>query len=334
MSLPPAADRLFDLPRRMTRDMVETTIAELRFRFQRQYGRPIGDLLTDLSEMRQLVFNPVAREERLRQTLTRLAAEDKSGPPPEHVPDLILLPVAHELWLVTPEARTAIPVLERCLKEASGDWCSVDDVDIHAAEHLLLDVTREWAHHRLDRTIQLQAGEGARMLPVAIAIPLLLIVNGNVGPERAMTQPKDPADQELLDHALVAPVRRFAEAIPGRTSDFSDRHLALYNGYALSEARRRLGDDLRLERIDTGGQHHPRKALYLAAGRQDATLSFLRRELLARGATPDQVEHAYDELVRAYGEVRPTLAAFGIVHDNPTNTRRTRSALIKAAAQP
>lgn len=320
MTFPPAPDRLFGLPRRMTPETLRSTIGELRHRFARQYGRSPDDVSADLQAMRELLFNPVAREERLRQTLSRLAAEDRSGPPPEHIPDLLLLPAGEELWLVTPEARVAIPVLERCLNECAAEWCYVDDVDIHAAEHLLLDVVRDWGRYRLDRTLQLQAGEAARMLPVAIAIPLLLIVNGNIGPTKAMRQPKELADQQALDQALVAPVRRFAEAISGKPSSFSDRHLALYNGYALSEARRRLGAALHLERADDPSQHHARKSLYIAEGRDEEVLDFLARELRARGVSPAKVEAAYQQLLEAYADARPTLAAFGIVHEDPSRT--------------
>lgn len=320
MTIPPAPDRLFDLPRRMSPDTLRATIGELRHRFERQYGRLPAALEADLQAMRDLVFSPVAREERLRKTLADLAAADRSGPPPEHISPLLLLPAVEELWLVTPEARVAIPVLERALSECSGDACFVDEVDIHAAEHLVLTATRSWARYRLERTLQLQAGEGGRMLPVAIAIPLLLVVNGNVGRENAMRQPKDVVDQETLDHALVAPVRRFAQAISGRPSSFSDRHLALYNGYALSEARRRLGDALRLDRIDDASQHHARKALYIAEGKADTVLDFLGRELATRGVDAETLAAAFRELVEAYTEARPTLAAFGIVHDDPTTT--------------
>lgn len=335
MTIPPAPDRLFGLPRRMSIETLRLTIGELRHRFERQYGRPPGDdIAADLQAMRELLFNPVAREERLRQALTRIAAQDRSGPPPEHIPELLLLRAGDELWLVTPEARVAIPVLERCLTECLGDWCYVDEVDAHAAEHLLLDVTRVWARYRLDRTLQLQAGEGARMLPVAIAIPLLLIVNGNIGPAKAMRQPKELADQQALDHALVAPVRRFAEAISGKPSSFSDRHLALYNGYALSEARRRLGAALRLDRVDDDpSQHHARKSLYIAEAQDGEVLAFLARELRARGVSAEDVSAAYGQLVDAYTAARPTLAAFGVAHEDPSRTQAIGQQLARSVGE-
>ena len=304
-----------------------TTVGELRHRFERQYGRPPEDIDADLEAMRDLLVNPVAREERLRNVVADLAAKDQSGPPPDHIPPLLLLP-AGEVWLVTPEARVAIPVLERSLAESTDEWCYVDDVDIHAAEHLVLQHTRDWARYRLDRTLQLRAGTGGRMLPVAIAIPLVLIVNGNIGSANALRQPKELADQQALDEALVAPVRRFAEAFGG-SGEFSDRHLALYNGYALSEARRRLGDSLRLDRLDSD-QHHARKALYIADGRDNEVVEFLGREMRARKLSPEDVSTAYGELVSAYAAVRPTLAAFGVVHEDPARTTAVLRRLVEA----
>lgn len=333
MTLPPAPDRLFGLPRRMSVDTLRLTLDELRLRFDLQYGRPPGDLDDDLQAMRQLLFNPVAREERLRQALATLAEQDRSGPPPDHIPELLLLRAGEMLWLVTPEGRVSIPVLERSLSESTGDAVYVDDVDIHAAEHLLLDVSRNWLRYRLDGILKLQAGAGARMLPVAIAIPLILLVNGNVGETRAMRQPKSLADQQALDQALVAPVRGFAEALSGRSAEFSDRHLALYNGYALSEARRRLGASLRLDRLDSDlNQHHARKALYIQDGDADGVIDFLARELRERGHSTDVVAEAYRILTDAYAQARPTLAAFGIVHEDPARTRSIGDRLLKAMA--
>jgi len=314
----------------MSRETVRMTIGELRHRFERQYGRPLGELTADLQAMRDLLYNPVAREERLRQTISMLADQDGSGSPPEHIPEVLLLPSGEDLWLVTPEARVAIPMLERALIESPGDWCYVDEVDIHAAEHLLLDVTREWWRYRLNRTLKLQSGDGARLLPVAIAIPLLLIVNGNIGSDQAMRQPKDPADQDALDVALAAPIRRFAEELAGG-GEFSDRHLALYNGYALSEARRRLGRALRLDRIDPDpSQHHARKALYIAESQDADILRFLERELRSRGVSATDAKRAYGALVDAYRDARPTLAAFGIAHEDPARTAAVGQQLVKA----
>src|SRR4051794_7027288 len=127
MTLPSAPDRLFDLPRRMSPDMVRSTISELEFRFSRQYGRPPGDLASDLQAMRDALFNPVAREERLRQVLTRMSDQDRSGPPPDHIPELLLLQASEDLWVVTPEGRISIPALERSIRESTGEWCFVDD---------------------------------------------------------------------------------------------------------------------------------------------------------------------------------------------------------------
>lgn len=301
-------------------------------RFTRQYGRAPADLEDDLRAMHEMLFNPVAREERLRRALSGLAQNDRSGPPPAHIPEVLLLPTPTGLWLVTPEGRAAMAVLERSLRECVEDPCFVDEVDIHAAEHLLLDITREWSRHRLNRTLKLQAGGGGRMLPVAMAIPLLLLQNGNIGFGRAMRQPKGLAEQQSLDEALATPVRRFAEALSGDGGEFDDRHLALYNGYALSEARRRLGDDLRLDRIeaDSGQQHHPRKALYIAAGREDAVLAFLGRELRARGVSPEASGSAFDALVKAYGTIRPALSAFGVAYEDPARTPIIRQRLINA----
>lgn len=77
---------------------------------------------------------------------------------------------------------------------------------------------------------------------------------------------------------------------------------------------------LHLDRVDDPAQHHARKSLYIAEGKDDEVLSFLARELRARGVSAERVAEAFHAFVDAYTQARPTLAAFGIVHEDPSRT--------------
>jgi hypothetical protein len=322
-----APQRLFDLPHRLQRPAVADLTSDIRTRFERQHDRPPGDLAADLELMHKTLFNPVAREERLRQTLTRLHDGLAFAPPPE-MPDTLATPFGEDSWLLTPEGRVALPCLERTLAAGRDEWCVVDEVDIHAAEHLLATTYRRWTRYRLDRVVSLAAGRDTRlMLPAAIATVLLLLVNGNVGPERALDQPKEQRDQALLDAAVVEPIRAFADAIATSNRARDARHWRLYNGYALSEARRRLGSALVLERIPDRVDD---KRLYIAAGSEAHIVHALARELRERQIPREQIADAFDQLTRAYTQVRPRLAAFGAAFERPSHTSQLRGQLLGA----
>lgn len=329
MSQLEAPHRLFELPFRMGRDFVSALSDDLRRRFEAQHQRPLGDPVADLALMRQAVFDPVAREERLRRELDGLRKRLAWEPPPG-TPELLALPISEEAWLLTPEGRLAIPALEAVLHGPEGESVSVDELDISAVEHTLAETYREWTRYRLGRVLTLRAGKDRPMLPAAIATVLFLLVNGNLGPEAALAQPKTPDEQARLDAAVTAPIERFAQAIDSgqRGSGADPRHLQLYNGYGLSEARRRLGNDIVLER-DPDDPESKSKRLYVAANAEARVIAALIKELAARKVAKEKVAAAFDQMVASYEEQRPQIAAFGVTNARPSRTQRLREELLE-----
>jgi hypothetical protein len=318
-----APQRLFDLPRRLSRDSVEAMILDLRVRWERQHDQPLGEVRDDLQLMRVLLFDPVSREERLRRELDRLRPRLAAPPPPE-MPTTLTLDIG-QAWIVTPEGRVAIPCLTRALASSREPQVAIDAYDIHAAEHALLVAYRGWLRYRLDRVLSLRQGEARPMLPAAIATVLLLLVNGNIGRDRAIAQPRDENDRRLLDEAVTAPLEAFARSIEA-AKRADPRHWSLYNGYALSEARRRLGNDLVLEPVP---DRPDSKQLFIADDAEQRVLDIVARELRGRSLGHEQVAEAFDRMLVAYQEVRPRLAAYTSVHARTSRTRRLREAVLE-----
>lgn len=319
-----APAKLFDLPRTMSRGTALAIHDDLVTRWQRQHDRPIGDLREDLQTMRQLLFDPVSREERLRREIARLRPLLTTEPPSET--SALLVRDIGSAWVVTPEGRVTIPCLATALGASREPTVVVDAYDIHAAEHLLSGVYRDWVTYRLDRVLSLSRGDATPMLPAAIATVLLLLFNGTIGRNHALVQPRSEEDRQRLDEALISPISAFARAIEAsRRADA--RHWSLYNGYALSEARRRLGDALVLERATADPDS---KQIYIAENAEDAVVDTLGRELRSRGVGRPQLEHALDAMLTAFEAQRPRLVAYGSASAKTSHIRRLRHQLVAA----
>ncbi len=313
----------------MDRQYVEELVEDLSRRFREQHERPLGEPLTDLKVMRGALFDPVAREERLRRELETLRTR-LDWPPPPRTPETITLPIGDDAWLITPEGRLAIPALTSALANQADDEVIVDELDISAAEHALATTYREWTRYRLGRVLSLREGRDRPMLPAAIGTTLFLLVNGNIGEEWALAQPKDAEKQRQLDSAVTAPIQEFVSAIdPGSRGPESDRrHLQLYNGYGLSEARRRLGSDIVLEKDPSTGEGKG-KRLYIRDGSEERITDALARELWARQVSPEILQEAIDRMLAVYEEQRPRIAAFGVSNAMQSRTRQLRESLLQ-----
>ena len=167
------------------------------------------------------------------------------------------------------------------------------------------------------------------MLPAAIGTTLFLLLNGNIGEKWALAQPKDEKRQRQLDSAVTAPIQAFVSAIDPNARPLSSdgRHLQLYNGYGLSEARRRLGSDIVLEK-DPHGEGKG-KRLYVREGAEARVTEALARELAGRRLRPTVLEDALERMVTAYEEQRPRIAAFGVSNAKQSRTKNLREDLLR-----
>ena len=312
----------------MGRSYVEELLSDLEKRFMEQHERGLGEPLDDLKVMREALFDPVAREERLRRELETLRGR-LNWPPPPKTPDTILLPIGDEAWLITPEGRLAIPALASALDNQDGRELIVDELDVSAAEHALATAYREWTRYRLGRVLTLREGRDRPMLPAAIGTTLFLLLNGNIGEEWALAQPKDVEKQRQLDSAVTTPIQEFVNAVdPSTQPPESDRrHLQLYNGYGLSEARRRLGSDIVLEK-DPDDSEGKGKRLYIREGSEGRVTEALVREVSSRHLSPMVLQDAWDRMLAAYEEQRPRIAAFGVSNARQARTRQLREDLL------
>lgn len=313
----------------MARSYVEELAHDLERRFTTQHERPLGEPLADLKIMRDELFDPVAREERLRRELEALRTRLNWAPPPG-TPEIIELPIGDGAWLITPEGRLAIPALSAALEGQGDEKVVVDELDISAAEHALASAYRDWTRYRLGRVLALREGRDRPMLPAAIGTTLFLLVNGNIGEEWALAQPKDAKRQKQLDSAVTAPIQKFVNAIDpsDRDQDFESRHLQLYNGYGLSEARRRLGSDIVLEK-DPRDSEGKGKRLYIKEGSEGRIVDALARELASRRVRREKLMEALDQMLTAYEEQRPRIAAFGVSNARQSRITQLREDLLK-----
>src|SRR5439155_4993387 len=137
----------------------------------------------------------------------------------------------------------------------------------------------------------------------AIGQVLFLLLNGSIGATNAVRLPDNPRDRLVLDEAIGDVVGAFADALspPSKERRRRRSHFSLYSGYALTEARRRLGN---LLSIDQAG-------VYLSLGSEVHVIQRLATELVRRGGdSVSRAPHALEAMEQAYVHARPTLAAF------------------------
>jgi hypothetical protein len=310
----------FGLPLAMPRQRAIVIVAALRVLWRRQTGRDFADLSRDLESLDRF-FDPLATGQRLRQ---RLALVDAGSEPiSSAIPPSCVAAIDESRALVTPEGRAVVECLDRAL-QGDGDPIVINQEWVAGLEHRLLDLYRSWSRRRLDDVLRLQRGEGPPMLPAAVGMVLLLLINGSTNESRAITRPDDPTHRRALDEAIARTVESFASAIsPGSRSL---EHFSVYSGYALTEARRRLSDHL---------ANSPER-LYVLPSHEEAVVRFLGRELARRSElSKERAAEAFDAFVREYHNNLPKLASLAGAYETPNRTGRIRSGLLSAfAARP
>jgi hypothetical protein len=291
---------------------------ELRVAWAAQTGGPPADLAKDLASLGRW-FDPKARGERLRRELASL---------PRSTPTLkepFILSAGEGRHLVTPEGRCLLELLASTPSEG-GRNITLSSLRASELEGVLLGVYRDWAQQRLRDVIALQAGNAPPLLPQAIGQVLLLLVNGSIAREHAMRVPERTNDARVLDEAQSSVVEAFAEALSPSPSmgRRRSRHMyALRSGYSLTEARRRLGAALVID-----PKTHD---IFIEGGAEDAVRDRVAEEIIRRnGRELERLPDALDALIAAYERARPTLAAYGQAHSNPSRPFAVRQSLLDA----
>jgi hypothetical protein len=86
----------------------------------------------------------------------------------------------------------------------------------------------------------------------------------------------------------------------------------------LTEARRRLSAQLSTD---------PAR-LFVRPNAEDEVIRFVARDLAKRRLPEARIAEAFDRMVDAYRESASALAAFGVGHERPADTRRLRERLL------
>lgn len=269
------------------------------------------------SDIKKAWFDPLARGARLRAALDALPLarevvgdlDDVNLRPP------LVLKIGPDRLIVTLEGRALADLLRDQLSN-SGDarrirlrWSDTD-----ATDAMLIEKYRELVLSKLDSVVRLRTGTAPPLLPQAIGQVLLLLLNGNIGADRGLRRPKSPSDQRAVDEAVAAMVSDFAERISPSKRGRAAGAYSLYSGYAMTEARRRLGSDLTLNPIA------------IAAGSRDRVIDRLITDLVRRGTSREDALDGLAALIAEYERRRPELALYGLAQGRPSDAAALRRA--------
>ncbi|WP_156697973.1 hypothetical protein [Nocardioides sp. Leaf285] len=278
-------------------------------------GRAAG--AKDQAAIRKAWFDPLARGARLR------AAIDSLPPVRDLVPHWDSLDLAAPLVLLVNDSRSLVSMeghafsqlLQQQLQahpQASRIRLRWSDTD--QADRALLDDYRSAVLTKIHSVIDLRVGGGAPLLPQAIGQILLLILNGNFGPEHALRRPSNPRDQAVVDDAVAQMVSEFAESLSPSKRGRTAGAYSLYSGYAMTEARRRLGSDL------------AENPVYLAVGSRQRVTDRLVADLRRRKVSAGLARQALEALIERYEVLRPSLAQYGLAQGKPSDAVQLREA--------
>lgn len=274
-------------------------------------------------------FDPLARGARLRGDLAKLPAASDAFTSNSLQIDLADLPgepfildAGGGRLLVTPEGGELIALVEPLLVQSdkSGvhlSWSATDEAD-----QRLLATYRLLSRQRIESVLRLQGGGAAPLLPAAIGQILLLLLNGNVGRSRALRRPDGSDDRAAVDEAVAAITGAFVDSLQlssgASNKGPSSAAYSLYGGYALTEARRRLGDDVAADPI------------FVADGAQERVMRRLASELARRDELNDErLGHAVDSLADAYTLHRPVLSSYGLAQGHPGAGAELRDLMVE-----
>ncbi len=312
---------LFGISGYLDRSQAEALTTLLRSAWTMTMGKPPADLEDDLEESRRW-FDPVAQGQRLRRDLALLPefpeGLDDPGPP-------LSFSLGPRRWLVTPEGRSVLDLLEHLPKDPSGHVLGYEQLAPY--ERRLALLYRRWSRHRLRSVVGLLAGTTKPLQVPAAGVVIALLVNRCTSDQRALTRFSSGSVRDVVDRAFFSPVQAFADILaPSKRRGRADARLV--SGWMLYEARRRLGEGLVV--VDARGGKDGK--VWMRPEAVAEIIDVVTRDL-ARGhrarATVEHFASAYDALVTELRHQLPALAGFGLVHERPPETTRLRERLLE-----
>ena len=153
----------------------------------------------------------------------------------------------------------------------------------------------------MHRVINMAAGADTALLPGPLGLIIMLLLEGAVGREAAVAR-AGTGDGDVVERAVIAGVVAFARTLdPSATWD--ERHFALYGGYALTEARRRLSAIIIEPPSRRRSSLDPPKRIFIEHGKEQAVIAFVIRDLRRRDVTLETFRQAVAAAVAAHRRV-------------------------------
>jgi hypothetical protein len=304
------AATLFGIALAMEGDEADNLRQILTQAFVAQHHRPPADVETDLADMRAL------RPGSSASALRRLVADAEVLEPPwHHVPEQLLIPITSTRALLTAEGRVVLDVIQQA---GEADPVVIERNDVMRAHARVINFYA--APHRAWMTQQVRGGD---LRPHVFAVSILLLLNGSIGPDRALRAEDEHDDTELS--IRVAPVLdTFARGIGGK-EELSDTEVrkGLRSAWPYTEAGRQLPGQV----LRRGG------GLWIDPREEQALVRRLGSLLAARTRprlTSDELDAAFEATVAAYRNARPALASRRLAFQRSDHTERLRGALLDA----
>ena len=300
----------------VTRERADELVSVLTEAWTAVFAQAPGDLSNDLALARRW-FDPVAQGQRLRREIASL------DPLPDSLVDPqppLTVSVGPGRWLVTPEGRCALDLLQHLPAQERGHFIGDDQVAPY--ERRLAILYREWSRHRLNSVVDLLSGSTKPLQIPAAGIVVALLVNRSTAEERALVRYTSDPERRVIDQAFFGSVQAFANVLAPKRRR-SGLSAQLISGWMLYEVRRRVGSDMVL--LDARGGHNG--AVWIKVEGIENVIDTVSRDLV-RGhrarATVERFAEAFDELVDHLRRDSSALAGYGLAHERPRETRRIR----------
>ena len=300
----------------ISRERATELISVLTEAWTAGFAQSPGDLDADLALARRW-FDPIAQGQRLRREIAVLDALPEGVVAPEPP---MTISVGPGRWLVTPEGRCALDLLERLPSYEAGHLITADQLAPY--ERRLAILYRDWSRHRLNSVIDLLKGATKPLQIPAAGIVVALLVNRSTAEERSLVRHTSEPARSVIDQAFFGPVQAFADALAPkrRRGNLSAR---LISGWMLYEVRRRVGDNMVLADARAGRDG----AVWIRSAGIEDVIDTVSRDLV-RGhrsrATAEGFHSAFDSLVDHLRRESSALAGYGLAHERPRETRRLR----------
>lgn len=318
--------RVFGVPAILTGDECVALIRDLTQLWHLSYDKAPGALEADLAMCKRF-FDPVARGHSLRDRLGKLPPTPadllrRAG----QYGEPLVTQVGDNVSLVGIEARLMLELLEE--QYAGDDHLVLTLADIESAERRAMELYRAWSMARLNQVVALRRGQGSEVMQaIAVGVVIALLVNRSDTEDRAVIRwHHSTADGQQVDSAIFAGAEAFAAEVSRNRSSRAAGEQRLKGGYALSEARRRLANQLVVAPNGKDGG----ELLYIPARHRTEVIAFLGRDLARRPRLTQAVlASAFDALVSAYRGAAGQLAHRGMVFERSTDTRSLKEELLR-----